>query len=111
MLGISMKTRFDAAFPGKGDQVRALWRTKYHEYNMIRALTGRYIDFWEIARDALRYAAKYYRVHLEEDELTGILEGYFRLAPFSDVQEELHVSRNYTIKELTNLRLLLDGIG
>jgi len=81
--------------------VRALWRT-----------TGRYIDFWDIARDALRYAAKYYRMHLEEDELTGILEGYFQLAPFSDVQEGLQNLAGYRKAILSNgtRKMLLNAL-
>lgn len=33
----SMKIKFNALIPHQGDQVRALWRTKYHEYNMLRS--------------------------------------------------------------------------
>ena len=43
-------------FPGRGQALSQLWRSKQLEYSWLRSLMGRYVDFDQVTADALRYA-------------------------------------------------------
>lgn len=48
--------RHAAAIGPEADRLSALWRTKQLEYSWVRALCGRYRDFWALTEDALDFA-------------------------------------------------------
>ena len=48
----------ERAFPGRGKELAALWRTRQFEYQWLRALAGRYVDFWHATSDALVHACE-----------------------------------------------------
>jgi 2-haloacid dehalogenase len=85
----------DALFPGKGDALSQLWRTKQLEYTWLRALSDRYVDFARITEDALRYATRRLGLALSEAARLVLLDQYLRLSPFPevvDVLQRLHAS-------------------
>lgn len=71
-------------YPGKGDALTALWRTKQIEYSQLRTLCGRYRPFWEITADGLRYAAKALGLALDEARERQLLNQYACLSPFPE---------------------------
>jgi 2-haloacid dehalogenase len=48
----------DSYFPGRGQELATIWRTKQLEYTWLRTLSGRYKRFWELTNDALGFAAE-----------------------------------------------------
>ena len=52
----SVASAAEQMFPGQGEPLSRLWRTKQLEYSWIRAMSGRYKPFWDITRDALAEA-------------------------------------------------------
>jgi 2-haloacid dehalogenase len=48
----------ETLFPGKGTDLSNAWRTRQFEYQWLRALLGRYADFWQTTEDGLVFAAK-----------------------------------------------------
>jgi 2-haloacid dehalogenase len=48
----------ETLFPGKGAELSNAWRTRPFEYQWLRALSGRYMDFWQNTEDGLVFAAK-----------------------------------------------------
>ncbi|HEY7489756.1 MAG TPA: HAD-IA family hydrolase, partial [Candidatus Tectomicrobia bacterium] len=42
--------------------VSAQWRAKQLEYTWLRSLMGRYVDFWTVTEEALRFALKRYGI-------------------------------------------------
>ena len=46
----------EASYPGQGERLSLLWRDKQIEYSRLRSMSGRYQPFWDITRDALRFA-------------------------------------------------------
>jgi 2-haloacid dehalogenase len=98
----SMKIRFEEMIPDQGDQVRELWRRKYHEYNLIRSLTHQYKNFWEVVDDALVYALHHYKIQLPKEHRKSILEEYYYVKPFDDVDEGLKILRDYPKAILSN---------
>lgn len=61
------------------------WRAKQLEYSWLRALMGRYEDFWRITEDALRWAIA--RLHLEagDAQIGRLMDAYLSLSCFPDV--------------------------
>jgi 2-haloacid dehalogenase len=41
----------ETLFPGKGAAFSNAWRTRQFEYQWLRALSGRYADFWQTTED------------------------------------------------------------
>jgi len=78
-----------AAVTAEPAQFVALWRAKQLEYAFLRALMRRYADFWSVTRDALRYAAAATSTPLTAEQGDLLMEAWYRVAPFPDVEPAL----------------------
>lgn len=65
------------------------WRQKQLEYTWLRALMGRYEDFWTVTESALRYAVRRHGLTMSEAQLRGLLDAYLSLTPFPEVRAAL----------------------
>ncbi|MGH8719678.1 MAG: haloacid dehalogenase type II [Burkholderiales bacterium] len=72
-------------FPGKGGDLSNAWRTRQFEYQWLRALSGRYADFWQTTEDALVFAAKMLKLDLTPDKRKRLMEAYLELKAWPDV--------------------------
>jgi 2-haloacid dehalogenase len=75
------------------EALSATWRQKQLEYTWLRALMGRYEDFWAVTEQALRYAIRRLGLRVSGPEIARLMEAYLTLAPFSDARrglERLH---------------------
>lgn len=73
----------ETLFPGHGARLAELWRDKQIDYSRVRALSGRYADFWQITGDALDYAMA--RLSLAGPEMRErLMAQYARLDPFPE---------------------------
>ncbi len=52
------------AITTEAEALSRLWRTKQLEYTWLRSLMGRYVDFWTITDEALRFALTHYGLQL-----------------------------------------------
>jgi 2-haloacid dehalogenase len=77
------------AVTGDPQALSALWRQKQLEYTWLRALMGRYEDFWAVTEDALRFALERLRIRPGEDAIRRLMESYLSLAIFPDVTTAL----------------------
>jgi 2-haloacid dehalogenase len=66
-----------------------LWRQKQLEYTWLRALMGRYEDFWAITEAALRATIRRLGLTASEAQLQRLLEAYLSLACFPEVEAAL----------------------
>ena len=71
-------------YPGQGEALSLLWRQKQLEYSWLRAMSGRYKPFWEITRDALRYAAARLRLDLGPADEARLMSQYSCLSAFPE---------------------------
>ncbi len=71
-------------FPGQGEALSLLWRQKQLEYSWLRAMSGRYKPFWEITRDALRYAAARLGLDLGPADEARLMNQYSCLSAFPE---------------------------
>jgi 2-haloacid dehalogenase len=66
-----------------------LWRQKQLEYTWLRALMGRYEDFWAVTEAALRYAVRRLGLTASEPQIARLLAAYLTLACFPEVPAAL----------------------
>jgi 2-haloacid dehalogenase len=67
----------------------ATWRQKQLEYTWLRALMGRYEDFWAVTEAALRWALRRLEIRAGEGQVRALMEAYLSLACFPAVKEAL----------------------
>ncbi len=70
--------------PGRGEALSMLWRQKQIEYSWLRAMSGRYKPFWEITRDALRFAVARLAPELAPAAEARLMNQYASLSAFPE---------------------------
>jgi len=85
----SVTRRAEELFPGQGARLALLWRDKQIEYSRVRTLSGRYVPFSQVTREALEFAVRALKLPTDEAALASLLDEYKRLAPFMDVAPAL----------------------
>ncbi|MDR9431671.1 MAG: HAD-IA family hydrolase, partial [Natronomonas sp.] len=68
------------------DSISDLWRTKSIEYTMVGNFVDAYQPFYDMNRDALRYALAAHDVDLPDETAEEILAVYHDLEVFDDVR-------------------------
>jgi 2-haloacid dehalogenase len=76
-------------FPGQGNAISQLWRTKQIEYTWLRAMSGQYRTFWEVTEDGLVFTAQRLGLDLTDDKKRALMEQYNKLDPFPENLEVL----------------------
>jgi 2-haloacid dehalogenase len=89
----SVASLAEQLFPGKGDALSQLWRQKQLEYSWLRTMSGRYKPFWEITRDALRFAAARLALRLAPELEVRLMNQYASLSAFPENLEALRALR------------------
>ena len=79
----------EAAFPGNGAALVAAWRTRQFEYQWLRALGGRYVDFLQTTDAALTYAARQLGLGLDASTRQRLMAPYTAPNVWPDVAESL----------------------
>jgi 2-haloacid dehalogenase len=78
------------------------WRAKQLEYTWLRALMGKYEDFWSVTDAALRFALRRHGITVDNVQHTRLLEEYYRLATYPEVPVALNSLRQYPLAVLSN---------
>jgi 2-haloacid dehalogenase len=66
-------------FPGHGEQLSALWRTRQFEYTWLRTLGHQYVDFWQVSDEALLFACETLHLSLSRADRDRWMQGYLSL--------------------------------
>jgi 2-haloacid dehalogenase len=98
----SVIRRCEGMFPGRGETLSRLWRSKQLEYTWLRSLMGRYEDFESITRDALNYACKSLDLPLLDGSARSLMDEYRRLEPYSEAAAALDSLRGMKLAILSN---------
>jgi len=72
-------------FPGKGNQLAQIWRSKQLQYSLMRSLMGRHRDFWGLTEDGLVWASKNLQLDLTAEKKKQLMDAYLTPAAFPDV--------------------------
>lgn len=81
-------------FPGQGNELSNVWRTKQFEYQWLRALAQQYVDFWRITEESLMFAADALHLNLTSDKRKKLMSAYLQLKTWPDVPLALQRLRN-----------------
>lgn len=84
--------------------VSDLWRARSLMYTMVGNFIGSYQSFYEMNRDALRYALESHGIELSSETIDEILSVYHELKPFEDVRGGLQElkSAGYEVYVVSN---------
>ncbi len=93
----------DAAFPGHGEVITQIWRLKQLEYTWLRALMGRYEDFWTVTQNSLAYTLETLGLAATPELIARIAEAYDALALYPEAHQAL--------EQLAPLRLAIFSNG
>ena len=80
----SVASLAEQLFPGSGDALSQLWRQKQLEYSWLRAMSGRYKPFWDVTRDALRFAAERLALSMQPAQEVRLMNQYASLSAFPE---------------------------
>jgi 2-haloacid dehalogenase len=67
----------------------ALWRQKQLEYSWLRALMGRYEDFWAVTTAALDYSIERLKVDAGDAARRRLLEAWLTVSPYPETTAAL----------------------
>ena len=81
----SVLRRCESFFPGHGEALSQLWRTKQLEYTWQRSLMKRYVPFSTLTREALAHACQKLRLELTAERMEALMGEYNMLAVYPDV--------------------------
>lgn len=79
----------ETLFSGRGTEFSEVWRTRQFEYQWLRALSGRYVDFWQTTEDALVFAAQRLELELTAEKRARLMQTYLALETWPDVPAAL----------------------
>jgi len=85
----SVTRRAEELFAGQGEQLARLWREKQIEYSRLRTMSGRYVSFSDVTRDALEYSLQALKLNAGPNDAARLADEYKRLVPFADVAPAL----------------------
>jgi 2-haloacid dehalogenase len=80
-------------FPASGARLAVLWRDKQIEYSRLRTMSGRYVPFSQVTREALEYSLDALKLGHADSHVQQLLGAYGRLEPFGDVAPGLERMR------------------
>lgn len=89
----SVTAMAEQLFPGKGSDIAGLWREKQIAYTWLRTLSGRHADFWQVTRDALRFALKKHDLPFDEAAEKKLMSQYASLSAFPENRDALRALR------------------
>jgi 2-haloacid dehalogenase len=104
----------ESLFPGKGSTLMEAWRTRQFEYQWLRALSHRYLDFLQATEESLRFAAQQLRLEISANQQQQLISQWSKLPVWPDVSEAVTALRNAGLRLafLSNMTrsMLQDGV-
>jgi 2-haloacid dehalogenase len=82
-------TLAERLYPEKAALFVQAWRTRQFEYQWLRVLGGRYVDFLKATEDGMRFAARQTGVALSNDARRQLMSAYTNLQVWPDAQQVL----------------------
>ncbi len=76
-------------FPGKGQELGNLWRTRQFEYGWLRTLGRRYVDFWQVTEESLVFASRARGINLSAAQRDRLMQSWLGLTAWPDVAPAL----------------------
>ena len=77
-------TLAERVFPGRGEEMSALWRTRQFEYTWLRTVGRQYADFWQVTEEALVFSCKSLKLELTRADSDRLMQSYLELKAWPD---------------------------
>ena len=77
-------TLAERVFPGRGEEMSALWRTRQFEYTWLRTVGRQYADFWQVTEEALVFSCKALKLELTRADSDRLMQSYLELKAWPD---------------------------
>jgi 2-haloacid dehalogenase len=74
----------ERVFPGRGEEMSALWRTRQFEYTWLRTVGHQYADFWQVTEEALIFSCKSLKLEVTKPDRDRLMQGYLDLRAWPD---------------------------
>lgn len=84
----------ESVVPGKGKELVNAWRARQFEYQWLRTLGGRYVDFGQTGADALTFATKSLGLSLSAADRDRLLTAQRTLVPWADAVATIDLLRD-----------------
>ena len=97
----SVVKRVEQLLPGRGREFTTIWRSRQFEYTWLRAITGRYVDFSAVTRDALAYTVHAMKMTMNAEDERQLMDAYLHLEPWPDAAEGLRRLHDAGIRVIT----------
>ena len=79
------------------DKLSSIWRQKQLEYSWLRNSMNEYVSFWKITKDSLEHAMGSLSINSVKIK-NELLDLYFKIGAFDEVEEFLKKIKKYKIK-------------
>jgi 2-haloacid dehalogenase len=79
----------ELVFPGRGEEMSALWRTRQFEYTWLRTAGRQYVDFWQVTEEALMFSCKSLKLELTRADSDRLMQSYLELKAWPDAPAAL----------------------
>jgi 2-haloacid dehalogenase len=77
-------TLAERIFPGRGEEMSVLWRTRQFEYTWLRTVGQQYVDFWQVTEEALVFSCKSLKLELTGADSDRLMQSYLELKAWPD---------------------------
>ena len=74
----------ERVFPGRGEEMSALWRTRQFEYTWLRTVGRQYVDFWDVTVEALVFSCRSLKLELTKPDSDRLMQSYLELKAWPD---------------------------
>ena len=74
----------DRIFPGRGEELGTLWRTRQFEYTWLRTMGRQYVDFWKVTEEALVFSCRSLKLQLTKSDSDRLMQSYLELKAWPD---------------------------
>jgi 2-haloacid dehalogenase len=82
-------TLAERVFPGRGEEMSALWRTRQFEYTWLRTVGRQYADFWQVTEEALLFSCRSLKLELTAADSDRLMQSYLELKAWPDASAAL----------------------
>jgi 2-haloacid dehalogenase len=85
----SVRLAAEQLFPGHGERLARAWRDKQIDYTRLVSMSGRYLPFWQLTRQALQCCAETLGLPLAAEAEERLMNEYRHLSAFPENLEVL----------------------
>jgi 2-haloacid dehalogenase len=88
----------ESQFPGQGAAIMLVWRARQFEYQWLRALAGRYVNFLQATEDSLLFTLEQLQLELSTDKRQQLMLAWSNLTVWPDVLDAITALRNLGLR-------------